>query len=189
MSKPFPTLGEIRSTRKLPLVRSDLCRPMQTQSTGGAKYFVTFIDDYTRCCALYFMKHKSEVLDKFKEFKVTTTNEVGRAIGHLRTDNGGEYLSCAFQNYLKERGIRHELTVPHSPQQNGVSKRMNRTSVESAPSMITHAGLSNIFWAEAISAAAYVRNHLPTTAQMAVGHVITFHLSTCFQKTRNSQWL
>ena len=73
-------------------------------------------------------------------------------------------MSSAFQNYLKEKGIRHELTVPHSPQQNGVSERMNRTLVESARSMIAHAGLSNIFWAEAISCSSYVRNCLPTSA-------------------------
>ena len=53
------------------------------------------------------MKHKSEVLDKFKEFEVTTSNDAGRAIETLRTDNGGEYLSFAFQNYLNEKGIRH----------------------------------------------------------------------------------
>ena len=110
------------------------------------------------------MKCKSEVLDKFKEFEVTTTNNAGRAIGTLRTDNGGEYLSSAFQNYLKEKGIRNELTVPHSRQQNGVSERMNRTLVESERSMIAHTRLSNIFWAEAISTAAYVRIRLPTTA-------------------------
>ena len=162
--KAFPTVGEIRSTHKLQLVHSDVCGPMQTQSIGGAKYFVTVIDDYTRCCAVYFMKHKSEVLDKLKEFEVTTSNNAGRAIRTLRTDNGDDYLSSAFQNYLKENGIRHELTVPRSPQQNTVSERMNRTLVESARSMIAHAALSNIFWAEAISAAAYVRNRLPTAS-------------------------
>ena len=52
--------------------------------------------------------------------------------------------------------------MQNSPQRNGVSERMNRTLVESARSMIAHAGLSNIFWAEAISTAAYVRNCLPT---------------------------
>ena len=101
--KPFPTVGEIRSTRKLQLVHGDVCSPMQTQSIGGAKYFVAFIDDYTRCCAVYVMKHKSEVLEKCKEFEVTTTNAAGRAIGTLRTDNVGEYLSSSFQNYLKEK--------------------------------------------------------------------------------------
>ena len=79
--KPFSAVGEIRSIRKLQLVHSDVCGPMHTHSIGGAKYFVTFIDDYTRCCAVYFMKHKSEVFDKFKEFEATTTNEVGKAIG------------------------------------------------------------------------------------------------------------
>ena len=54
--------------------------------------------------------------------------------------------------------------MPHSTQQNGVSERMNRSLVEAAHSMTTHAGLSNIFWAKAISAAAYVRNCLPTAA-------------------------
>ena len=54
--------------------------------------------------------------------------------------------------------------MPHSPQQNGVSERMNRTLVESARSMIAYAGLSNIFWAEAISCSSYVRNRLPTSA-------------------------
>ena len=77
--EPFPTAGEIRSTRKLQLVHSDVCGPMQTQSIGRAKYFVTFIDDYTRCCAVYFMEHKSEVLQKLKEFEITTTDAGSRA--------------------------------------------------------------------------------------------------------------
>ena len=162
--KPFPTVGEIQSTRRLQLVHSDVCGPMHMPSIGGAKYFVTFIDDYTWCCAVYFMKHNLEVFDKFIEFEASLTNDVSKAIGTLRTDNGGEYLSTELQNYLKEKGIRHQLTVPHSPQQNGVAERMNRTLVESARSMVAHAALSNIFWAEAISTAAYVRNRLPTMA-------------------------
>ena len=113
--KPFPAVGEIRSTRRLQLVHGDVCGPMHTPSIGGAKYFVTFIDDYTRCCAVHLMRHKSGVLEKFIEFGAPVTNGVGKAIGTLRTDNGGGDLSTELQNYLKEKGIRHELTVPHSP--------------------------------------------------------------------------
>ena len=72
-------MREIRSTRRLQLVHSDVCSSMQTESIGGAKYFVTFIDEYPRYCAMYFKRHKSEVLDKFKEFKAITTNDVGKA--------------------------------------------------------------------------------------------------------------
>ena len=45
---------------------------MQTASIDSAKYFVTFIDDYTRWCTVFFLRHKSEVFDKFKEFEALT---------------------------------------------------------------------------------------------------------------------
>ena len=48
----------------------------------------------------------------------------------LWSDNGGEYTSGEFVEYLMSEGIRHELTVPKSPQQNGVAERLNRTLVE-----------------------------------------------------------
>ena len=110
------SVGEIRSTRRLQLVHSDMCGPMQTESIGGHKYFVSFIDDYSRCCAVYFLKLKSDVFDKFKEFEASVTNECRQTIGTLRTDNGGEYLSKEFDAYLKSRGIQHKLTIAHSPQ-------------------------------------------------------------------------
>lgn len=56
------------------------------------------------------------------------------------------------------------MTIPHTPEQNGVSERMNRTLLESARAMISHAGLSNIYWAEAVSTAAYLRNRTTTSA-------------------------
>lgn len=96
--------------------------PNVKDSIGGSKYFVTFIDNYSRCCSVYFIKHKSEVLDKFKEFEAVTTNDCGKRIGDLCSDNGGEYLSDEFKEYLKLKCIRHELTVPYLPQQNGVGR-------------------------------------------------------------------
>ena len=109
---------------------------MQTESIGGCKYFATFIDDYSRCCAVYSLKRKSEVFEKYKEFEAIVTNECGQKIAALRTDNGGEYLSKEFEEYLKLKGIRHELTIAHTPEQNGVAERMNRTLMESARAMI-----------------------------------------------------
>ena len=111
------------------------------ESIGGKRYFVTFIDDYSRCCMVYFMRHKSEVPEKFKEFEALTTVDCGQQISKLRSDNGGEYSSQEFEAYLKSKGIQHELSVAYSPQQNGVAERLNRTLMESARSMLAHAGL------------------------------------------------
>jgi len=160
--KPFKSVGEIKSTRKLQLVHSDVCGPMPVQSFSGKRYFVTFIDDYSRCVKVYFIKQKSEVLQKFREFEASATNEAGCKIGTLRTDNGGEYMSSEFEKYLRNKGIKHETSVIHSPQQNGVAERMNRTLLESARAMVYHAGLSKVFWAEAVNTAAYIRNRVTT---------------------------
>jgi len=71
---------------------------------------------------VYFLKHKSQVLEKFKEFEADVTNESGQRIGTLRTDNCGEYLSREFEAYLRSKGIRREQTVAYSPQRNGVAE-------------------------------------------------------------------
>ena len=161
---PHKPLKEVKSTEKLQLVHTDICGPMQTKSFGGSRYFITFTDDYSRCCKVYFMKEKSEALNKFKEFKAAVEKESGQSIKALRADRGGEYLSEEFRFYLKKHGIRAEFTAAYSPQQNGVSERMNRTLVEAARSMMTHAGLSNAYWAEAVATATYLRNRMVTTA-------------------------
>ena len=86
----------------------------------------------------------------------------GRRVKCLRTDNGGEYTSLEFQSYLKKEGIVHELTVPRTPQQNGVAERLNRTLMEAVRSMLVGAKLPQKFWAEALATAVYLRNRSPT---------------------------
>ena len=128
--KPFKPVMHQQSKRKLELVHSDVCGPLQVESIGGSRYFVTFIDDYSRCVSVHFIKHKTEVFEKFKLFEAMVTKECGEPIRKLRTDNGGEYMSKDFQTYLTSKGIEHQLTVPHSPQQNGVAERLNHTLME-----------------------------------------------------------
>ena len=83
------------------------------------------------------------VLEKFKEFVSLISNITDNTVKVLRSDNGGKYCSKAFEAYLKEHGISHQLTVPYNPAQNGVAERRNRTVVESARSMLSHSNLSN----------------------------------------------
>ena len=160
----YPKDGGKHKSDLLELVHSDVCGPMPVNSFGHSRYFVTFIDDCSRYTNVYFIKRKSEVLEKLKEFVNCVTNLTGKSIKVLRTDNGGEYCSNEFKSYLKEKGISHQLTMPYSPVQNGVLERMNRTLVESARCMLSHANLPREFWAEAINTAAFLRNRSPTTS-------------------------
>ncbi len=136
----FPT-SSWRANRRLQLVHSDVCGPLQT-SFGGCKYFLLFIDDFSRMTWVYFLKNKSEAFEKFKIFRQLVENEVKEKIGTLRTYNGGEFTSNEFKTYCSENGIRRHLTNVYTPQQNGVVERMNRTLLGMARSMLTFKRLS-----------------------------------------------
>ena len=113
-----------------------MCGKIGTKSLGGGEYFVTFIDDHTHHVWVYILERKDEVFQQFREWKVQVEKSTGRNIKILRTDNGGEYTSTEFTSYLTSEGIRHEVTIPHTPQQNGVSERLNRTLVECVCTML-----------------------------------------------------
>ena len=74
-------------------------------SVGGARYYVTFIDDHSRKLWVYFLKQKSEVFQKYKEWKAMVENQKGQKVKVLRSDNGGEYTSGELKGYLTEAGI------------------------------------------------------------------------------------
>lgn len=160
---PFKNTGT-RASEPLQLIHTDLCGPMETSSVGGAKYYVTFIDDYSRKVYVYFMKNKSDTLEKFKEFKNLVENESEKRIKILRSDNGKEYINKDFRLFLEKYGIQHQTTNPYTPEQNGLAERMNRTLVEKAKCLILNSSLEKSFWAEAVSTAAYIINRSPTRA-------------------------
>ncbi|KAK8921738.1 hypothetical protein KSP39_PZI020142 [Platanthera zijinensis] len=134
-----------RSKQALEYIHSDVWGPAPEPSLGGVRYFVTFIDDFSRKVWIYFLKHKSEVFEKFKVCKTTVEKQTGKRVKYLRSDNGGEYTSAEFQEYCNQKGITRHLTIPGTPQQNGVAKRMNRTLLERARCMRLFADLPRSF--------------------------------------------
>ncbi|KAJ0851519.1 putative RNA-directed DNA polymerase [Helianthus annuus] len=160
--KAFQKKTTWQASKPLQLIHSDICGPMRTESIGGCRYFITFIDDYSRKTWVYFLKFKSEALNFFKAFKTLNERQSEHLIKTLRTDRGGEYCSKIFQDYLRENGIRHQLTTSYTPQQNGVAERKNRTLMELSRSMMNIKRLPNNYWAEAIACATYILNRTIT---------------------------
>eukprot|EP00253_Pinus_taeda_P002234 PITA_02234 len=115
---------------------------------------------------VYFLKNKSEVFEKFRNFKALVENQSGLHIKVLRTDRGGEYISKEFLRFCRENGIHKQFTARYTPQQNGVAKRKNRTIMDMARSMLKAKHLPNDYWAEAVNCAAYILNRCPTKAVM-----------------------
>ena len=75
---------------------------MSVEARRGYHYFLTFTDDWRRYAYIYFMKHKFETFEKFKEFRGEVENHCNKKIKFLQFDHGGEYLSYEFGLHLKQ---------------------------------------------------------------------------------------
>ena len=89
-------------------------------------------------------------------------NQLDRRIKALRTDCGREYLSEEFKTLCDEKGIEHQLSIPRTPQQNGVAERRNRTLLDIVRSMMAQANLPISYWGDALLTATYVLNRVPS---------------------------
>lgn len=158
---PYPTKSQ-RKTELLEIIHSDVCGPMSTESFGGSKYFITFIDDCSRWCEVTFLKRKSDALDAFRNFKQKVECMFNRKIKYLQTDNGGEFVNQEFNKFLEDCGIQRRLAVSYCPSQNGVAERKNRLLQEIARCLLYESKLPVKFWAEAVAAANHIRNRCPS---------------------------
>jgi len=151
-----------RAKFPLELVHTDVCGPANKSSVGGNKYFLTFIDDFSRKTWIYLLKSKDEVFHCFKIFKAFVERESGRQIKMVRSDGGGEYKSNEFKRHCEELGLQNSITCPNTPQHNGVVERKNRTIMDTMTSMLKAKGMPNYFWVEAVTCAVYLINRSPT---------------------------
>ena len=128
----FPFASEVapRAKHALEVVHSDVCGPFPVPSLGGKKYFVSFVDEFTRMAWVTLIKFKHEVFTEFQKFKVKAEKQSGQKLKILRTDGGGEYNSAEFQKFCEENGIEHEVTAPYTSQHNGLAERRNRTLLD-----------------------------------------------------------
>jgi transposase InsO family protein len=152
------------TTRSLQRIHSDVIGPISPVAYDGAKYVVSFVDDYTHFCYMFTIKEKSQVFECFKEYQALAEAKFNSKISILRIDNGSEYLSKAQRTYYKQKGIVLETTIAYTPQLNGVAERMNRTLMDKTRAMLLDGNVDKKLWSEAIGAAAYVINRSPTNA-------------------------
>ncbi|KAK8925796.1 hypothetical protein KSP39_PZI018370 [Platanthera zijinensis] len=111
-------------------VHSDIWGPYKITSVFGYRYFVTFVDDYSRVTWLYLLRDRSELPGVFRTFFIETRNQFSTTIKTFRTDNAREYTSHTFSHLCVEFGIIHQTSCVYTPRQNGVVERKNQHLLE-----------------------------------------------------------
>ena len=142
----FDKSASWHASAPLELLHGDLCGPLPVLSFSCYKYFLTFIDDFSRHTWVYFLKLKSEVFNMLLAFKVFVEKQSGHPILKLISDNWGEYVNNKFINFCTKHGIQLQHTVPYTPQQNGVAERKNHTLKEMDNCMLQSKGFSLNFF-------------------------------------------
>ena len=101
------------------LIHSDVWEPSPVASIGGSRYFIVFIDDYSRYSWIFPMKSRYEILPIYSNFAKMVETQFSKCIKIFRSDNALEYTQYAFQTLLHSYGTVHHLTYPGTSQQNG----------------------------------------------------------------------
>lgn len=153
--EPFPKKSPWRATQRLQLIHADICGPTKSESNSNKRYFITFIDDFSRRTWVYFLSKNFATLEVFKKFKATAEKESGDVICTLRTDRGGEFTSAKFDSFCSMNGIKRQLTTAYTPQQNGVAERKNRTVMNMIRSMLSEKEIRREFRHEAVNWSVY----------------------------------
>ena len=134
-----------QKSRPFELVHSDVWGPAPLESHDGFKYFVIFVDDYSRATWLYLLKSTSEVASIFQDFHKLVMNQFDSQIKVLRTDNGTEFVNSSMTQYLSSYGIMHQTSCVGTPQQNGIAERKNRDLLEKTRSIMLNMNVPNFF--------------------------------------------
>ena len=118
------------------LVYSDVWGPSPIFTMRGSRYFVIFIDDYSRFTWIYLMHSRSELLGIYDAFQRMIQTQFSRKIKIFRSDNAQEYKQTDFLNILKQNGTLPHSSCPGTSQQNGRAERKLRHILDTVRALL-----------------------------------------------------
>nr|GEY19468.1 putative ribonuclease H-like domain-containing protein [Tanacetum cinerariifolium] len=141
----------------------DLFGPTFVKSLSKKSYCLVITDDYSGFSWVFFLASKDETPSVLKTFIIGLENLLSLKVKIIKCDNGTEFKNADLNQFCGLKGIKREISVPRTPQQNGIAERKNRTLIEAARTLLADSLLSFLFWAEAVNTACYVPNRVLVT--------------------------
>ena len=157
---PHPTKTSPRASLPGQVLHLDTVGPFSTPSLGENRYYVLCKDSFSSYKKVFFVQLKSEIPNEVKIFINQAKLETGNDVLKIVTDQGSEFLNHNLNEFLKEKGIDHELSATYTAQQNGLIEREIRTVAEAAGCLRTKANLPREYWAEAVNTSVYLLNRV-----------------------------
>jgi len=156
---PFHLSSSI-SMHPLDLLFTDVWGPSPSPSINGKRYYVCFVDDFSKFTWLFPIAAKSEVTSILLSFQKHVEKLFDRKIKAIQLDWGGEFRSL--NSILAKQGISHRISCSHTHQQQGLVERKHRHLVETGLSLLASASMPLKYWDEAFLTASFLINRLPS---------------------------
>jgi len=154
----YPTISKV--CKPLQLIHSDVWGPSPTISINGNRYYVSFVDVFTRYTWVFPIQAKSDVMPTFLQFQIMVERLLNHKIISVQSDWGGEYRNL--HQYFQSVGITHRLSCPHTHQQQGCVERKHRHLIDTTLALLTDSHLPQKYWDEACLTSCYLINRMPT---------------------------
>ncbi|WJZ85271.1 hypothetical protein VitviT2T_004816 [Vitis vinifera] len=154
--------GESISNSIFELIHFDVWGLSLVSSIGGSRYFVVFIDDYSRYSWIFPMKSRSKILPIHSNFAKMVETQFSKRIKTFRSDNALEYTQYAFQALLHSYGTVHHQTCPGTFQQNGRAEIKLRHILDTVRALLLSAKVPVPFWGEDGLHVVHAINRIPS---------------------------
>ena len=133
-----------------------------TASTAGYVYTLAVVDNHSHVGWKEYLKKKSDAPDLIMALITRLETQTRKKVKITRTNGGGEFVNDKLKEWYSEKGIVHQYTNAHTPEQNGVAEHFNQTTNEHAVCMLHNTGLYKSFWPEAHEYSSYIHDRSPT---------------------------
>jgi hypothetical protein len=146
----------------LELIFSDVWGPSPVVSSNGNKYYVSFVDAFSRFTWLFPIQCKSDVFFVFLQSQSMVERLFNTKIKQIQTDWGGEFRPL--NTFFHKHGILNHISCPHTHRQQGCVERKHRYIIDTSLALLAESHVPKTFWDEACQTSCYLINQLPTPA-------------------------
>jgi len=160
----IPKKSDVENPRRLHRIYSDVCGPFDIEDYSQSRYFVTFVDGFSHYVRVKPIRSKDKASKVLKEWITRSEIETGEKANLLRTDGDSKYIGTEFQEWLRSRGMHHEVTNASTPQENRVAEHLNRTILEMMRTMMHELDLPRNLWPFVVQYTQEIVNRLPMQA-------------------------